>query len=79
MYKQEFQFLLSALRLVMLNISIKFHESILTVFHDREWTQIYHSRISKGNNSKTVLTSITVLVCCTSPDDALYLYEVFKL
>ena len=63
-------------RLMMLNISIKFYENILNGFQVMEWTQIYHCQISKGNNSKTAWTRVTVLVFCMSPDDALYLYEV---
>ena len=41
-----------------------------------EGTQNYNCRVSKGNNSKNILTRVTVLVLCTSFDDALYFYEV---
>ena len=60
----------------MLYISITFHENVLEGFQVMEWTQIYQCRISKGNNSKIVWTRVTVLVFCTSSDDALFLYEV---
>ena len=61
---------------MMLYISIKFHENILNRFQVMEWTLIYHCQISKGNNSKTVWTRVTVLVLCMQSDDALYFYEV---
>ena len=69
-------FLCSARRLMMLYISIKFHENILNDFQVIERTRNYHCRISKGNNSKTVQTRVTVLVLSTSSDDALYFYKV---
>ena len=55
---------------------MKFHENILNGFQVIDGTQSYHCRISKGNNSKNVLISITVLMLCTSTDYALYFYEV---
>ena len=61
---------------MMLDISIKFHKNILNSFQVMERTLIYHCRISKGNNSKTVPTRVMVHVFCTSSDDALYFYEV---
>ena len=61
---------------MMLYISIKFHENVLNSFQFIEWTRDDHCQISKGNNSKTVHTIVTVLVVCTSSDDALYFYEV---
>ena len=62
--------------LMMLYISMKFHDNILNGFQVIERTQNYHSLISKGNNSKNVYTSVIVLVICTSSDDALYFCEV---
>ena len=41
-----------------------------------EGTKNYHCGISKGYNSKIVLTRVTVLVLSMSSDDALYFYEV---
>ena len=76
MYRQEEQFLWSARHLIILYMSIKFHENILNGFQVIQGTQNYHCRISKGNNSKNVLTRVTVLVLCTLSDDALYFYEV---
>ena len=40
---------------------MKFHENILNGFQIIEGTQNYHCRILKGNNSKNVLTKVTVL------------------
>ena len=63
----------------MLYISIKFHENILNGFQLTEQTRIYHYRISKENNSKTVRTRVTVLVFYTSSDDALYFIKFMKI
>ena len=52
-------------------MSMKFHENILNGFQVIEGTQNYHCQISKGNNSKNVLTRVTVLELCMLPDDAL--------
>ena len=54
MYRQELWFLCSACRLMMLYVSMKFHENILNGFQVIEQTQNYHCQISKGNNSKNV-------------------------
>ena len=61
---------------MMLYISMKFHESTLNVFFKIERTRNYHCRFSKGNNSKSIQSRITVLVLCTLPDDAQYFYKV---
>ena len=45
-------------------------------FSSYKGTQNYHCKISKENNSKNVLTRVTVLVLCTLSDDALCFYEV---
>ena len=65
MYRQDLRFLCSARRLIMLYISMKFHENILKLFVI-ERTQNYHSQISKGNNSKNVYTRD---IFCTSSDE----------
>ena len=62
--------------LMMLYISMKFHDTILNDFLVIEQTQNHHCQISKGNNSKNVWTRVKVLVVCTSSNDALYFYEV---
>ena len=69
LYRQKLWILCSACHLMMLYICIKFHENILNGFQVMERTQIYHCRISKGNNSKTVWTRVTVLVFCTSSNN----------
>ena len=43
--------LVSACHLIILYMSMKFHENILNGFQVIEGTQNYHCRISKGNNS----------------------------
>ena len=63
---------------MILYISMKFHENVLNGFQVKEQTQNCHCQISKGNSSKNVQTSVTVLVFCTSSDDALYFYEVSR-
>ena len=54
LYKQELLFLPSACRLIMLYISMKFHDNILNSFQVIKPTRNYYSLISKGNNSKKV-------------------------
>ena len=78
MYRQELQFLWSAHHLIILYMSMKFHENILNGFQVIEGTQNFHCRISIGNNSKNVLTIVTVLVLCTSSNDVSYFYEVHQ-
>ena len=56
--------------------SMKFHENIFNGFQDIEGAQNYNCRTSEGNNSKKVLTRVTVLKLCTSSDDAFYFCEV---
>ena len=69
-------FLISARHLIMVYTSMKVHENKLNGFQVMERTRIYHCRILNGNNSKTIWTSVMVIVFCTSPDYALYLLEV---
>ena len=78
LYKQELRFLCSAGRLMMLYISMKFHDSILSSFQVIERTQNYLALISKGNNSKNVKTRAVVLLVCMSTDDVVYFYEVSR-
>ena len=49
MYKKELQFLCSAGHLMMLYISMKFHENILNSFQVIKWAQNYKCQISKGD------------------------------
>ena len=72
MHKQELRFLCSASCLMMLYISMKFHENILNGLQVIEQFQNYHCQISKGNNYKNIETRDMVLVFCTPSDDALY-------
>ena len=60
---------------LILYMSMKFHENILNCFQVIEGTQNYHCQISKGNNSKYVISGM-VLVLCTSSDNALHFYKV---
>ena len=54
LYRQELQFLSFACRLMMLYISMKFHDNILNRFQVIERTQNYHCLLSKGNNFQNV-------------------------
>ena len=80
----------SARRLIILYISITFHENILNGFQVIERTGLRDGRTDRRSgheftnvefqreiqrNSKTVRTRLTVLVFCTSSDDALYFCE----
>ena len=51
MYRQELRCLYSARRLMILYISMKFHNNILNGFQVIERTRNYHSLILKENNS----------------------------
>ena len=53
MYRQELRFLCCAHRLMMLHISMKFHENILKGFQVIERTWNDHCQISKEKNYKT--------------------------
>ena len=54
LYALQLLFLWSARRLVMLYISMNFHDTILNELQIIERTRNYHCQISKGNNSKNV-------------------------
>ena len=75
MYIQELQFLCSAYCLMMLYISLKFHENILKGFQVIEGTWNDHCQISKGNNYKTVDKSYSSVFCMSSDD--LYISKKF--
>ena len=45
MYRQELWFLWSACHLIMLYISMKFHENILSCFQVTEWTRLHDGGI----------------------------------
>ena len=75
LYRQESRILYSARHLMMLYISMKFHDKFLERFSSyRADTNLLFSNL-KGNNSK-MYRQVMVLVVCMSSDDALYLYEV---
>ena len=76
MYRQKLRFLCCAHCLMMLYISMNFHENILKGFQVIERARNDQCQILKGNNYKTVQTRVMVLVLCTWSDDALYFYEV---
>ena len=54
LYRKELQYLCSACCLIMLCISMKFHENILKGFQTIQRTGNVHCQISKGNNYITV-------------------------
>ena len=54
----------SARRLMMFNVFVKFHENMSSSFKVMERTPIY--KHTKGNNSKSRKTRVTVLVLCMS-------------
>ena len=70
MYRQELWFLCSAHWLMMLYISMKFHENILNGFRTK-----LPVKFQRGIATK-LLTRGTVLVLCTLSDDALCFNEV---
>ena len=53
----------SARRLMAFNICVKFHENMSSRFKVMELTQ---KLLTKGNNSKSRKTRVTVLVVCMS-------------
>ena len=66
----ELQFLCSAHHIIMIYICIKFRENISNGF---QVTERIHILQKKGHNSKSRLTSVMVLMFCTSSHGALYL------
>ena len=72
--KPELQFMCSAGCLRMFNVCVKFHENMSSGFKIMEWTRkLLHT---KGNNSKSRKTRVTVHVFCTSTYGVKRLCEV---
>ena len=68
-------FLISAHHLMMLYICTKFRENISKGF--KVFEQIdFQTEISKGEKFHKNVGGIMVIVLCTSPDSALYFYQV---
>ena len=63
--KSELRFMCSARLLMVFNVCVKFHENMSSGFKIMEWTPkiCVHT---KGNNSKSRKTRVTVLVFCKS-------------
>ena len=78
--KPEFRFMCSARCLIMLYICVKFLENIRNSIRDKEQTQVHkrngYVQCSKGNNSKSRQTRVTVHVLYTSSYNALHWCEV---
>ena len=66
----------SAHLLMMLHICTKFGSNIYKGFRVTELMQFPIFKFSKGNYSVKYVGGVTVLVPCTSSDNALYLYIV---
>ena len=66
--------------LMLVNISMKFHEDTLNAFKVTDWTQFClrncYLQSSKGYNSKSINTRVMDLALCTSSNVVKYLYEV---
>ena len=66
---QELWFLHSACPLMLVNICMKFHDASLyglKVLERTRWRQDFEVQSSKGNNSKNISATVTVLALCTS-------------
>ena len=65
--KPELQFVCSACCLMVLYICVKFHENITNGFSVMEWThgRNDYAQCSKGNNSKSRQTRVTIHVFYT--------------
>ena len=78
--KSELRFLCFANCIMEIYICIKFQENILSSFQVTVCTQRYYRnhyfQTSKGHNSKSGLTRVTLLVFCTLSHYALHLCEV---
>ena len=68
--KPELWLLCSAHPIIVFYICMKFHENISNDFEDIERTHVYggngHFQYSKGNNSKSMKTRVTVHIFCMS-------------
>ena len=73
---QELWFLLSACRLILIDIYMKFREDSLKGFQVIERTQFCDGQSSKGNNSKSINARVMVLALRTSSNIDWYFYEV---
>ena len=65
----------TAYHLMTLYICTKFQENISKDFKVIKGT---HTEITKGHNSIKYVDGVTVLVLCTSPDNALYFSQVLR-
>ena len=65
---------------MLVNICMKFYEDILNGFKVTEWTRFClrncYLQSSKGDNSKSINTSVMILAFCTSSNVGKYLNEV---
>ena len=65
---------------MLVNICMKFYEDTLNGFKVTERTRFClrncYLQSSKGHNSKSINTRVTVLAVCTSSNVGKYLYEV---
>ena len=79
--KPALRFMCSAHRLIVIYICLEFRENVLYGFQLIERTQVQGTNgyvlCSKGNNSKSRQTRVTVHVFCTLPHSALLLCEVW--
>ena len=79
--KPELQSIGSASCLILLYICVKFRENISNGFQLTEWARVHgkngYVQCSKGNNSKSRQTRVTVHMFCTSSHSGLYLCEVW--
>ena len=78
--KSELRFMCSACRLIMFYISLKFCENIANSIRVMERTQVHgrngYVQCSKGNNSISRQTRVTVHVFCTLSNGGLHWCEV---
>ena len=78
----ESWFLCSAHHIVVIYICIRFQENISNSFQVTKLTYIYNRnqyfQYSKGHNSKSRLSRVTVLVFCTLSHNVLHLCEVLS-
>ena len=79
--KVELHFLCCACCLMVIYICEKFHY-ILNGFQFTEWTWVHgrngYVQYSKGNNSKSTQTGVTVHLFCTSFHSDLHLSEILR-
>ena len=70
--------LISARRLVMLYICVKFHEIISEQYQSYRADIISIRKITKRNNSAKNVGGVIIVDLCTSSGHALYLYQVLR-